>query len=103
VTIALESEHVTEVFTGFGTRGIRAEAVAEEALGQARDYLAADVPVGTHLADQLLIPFALAGGSFVTQGLTPHAVTNIDVVRKFLDVQVKVSELGKGRWAVEFG
>ncbi|MDB5332700.1 MAG: rtcA [Phycisphaerales bacterium] len=104
VTIALASEHVTEVFTGFGTRGIRAEAVAEEALGQARDYLAADVPLGTHLADQLLIPFALAGGgSFVTQSLTPHTVTNIDVVRKFLEVQVKTSDLGKGRWVVEFG
>ncbi|MDB5292398.1 MAG: rtcA [Phycisphaerales bacterium] len=104
VTIALESEHVTELFTGFGTRGIRAEAVAEEALGQARDYMAADVPVGTHLADQLLIPFALAGGgSFVTQALTPHTQTNIDVVRRFLDIQVKAAELGKNRWVVEFG
>jgi RNA 3'-terminal phosphate cyclase (ATP) len=104
VTIALQSDHVTELFTGFGTRGIRAEAVAEEALGQARDYLAAEVPVGTHLADQILIPFALAGGgAFVTQALTPHTVTNIDVVRKFLDVRVNASELGKDRWAVEFG
>jgi RNA 3'-terminal phosphate cyclase (ATP) len=33
VTITLEHEHVTEVFTGFGAKGVSAEAVAERARG----------------------------------------------------------------------
>src|SRR5262245_59125919 len=43
VTIELECEQVTEVFTGFGERGVRSEAVAEKAVQQARRYLATDL------------------------------------------------------------
>ena len=67
LTIVVESEHVTEVFTGFGRKGVRAETLATKAAEEARDYLAAGVPVGEHLADQLLLPIALAGrGAFRT-------------------------------------
>ena len=48
--------------TGFGEKGISAEKVASDACDEAQAYLAAGVPVGIHLADQLLIPMALAGG-----------------------------------------
>ena len=62
VTIQLHHEHVTEVFTGFGQRGVSAESVAQEAaLDQAARYMEANVPVGKHLADQLIIPFAARG------------------------------------------
>src|SRR5262249_59873855 len=68
--LEIESEHLTEIFCGFGEVGIRAESVAEHAAKEARRYLAAGVPVGVHLADQLLVPLALAGGgSFRTIGL----------------------------------
>jgi RNA 3'-terminal phosphate cyclase (ATP) len=87
-----QSEHVTEVFTGFGQVGVRAEAVAEQAVQEAQHYLAADVPVGPHLADQLLLPLALAGGgSFRTMPLTRHATTNIAVIGQFLASSVEVS------------
>src|SRR5262249_47081635 len=59
VVIEIASQHVTEVFTGFGQRGVPAEAVARAAVDEARSYLAAGVPVGEHLADQLLLPMAL--------------------------------------------
>src|SRR6185503_402954 len=52
VTITIESQHVTEVVTGFGEKGIRAEVVAEQAAQQAAAYIEAGVPVGEHLADQ---------------------------------------------------
>ncbi len=85
VTIDVESEHVTEVFTGLGERGVRAETVAGRACDEAARYLAADVAVGEHLADQLLLPLALAGGgSFTTTRPTPHMTTHIDVIRRFL-------------------
>ena len=50
------------------------------------------MPVGPHLADQLLLPLALAGrGTFRTAPLTRHATTNIDVIHQFLDVPVTVT------------
>jgi RNA 3'-terminal phosphate cyclase (ATP) len=99
VSLELESEHVTEVFTGFGRQGVRAEQVAAEAVRQARDYLRADVPVGPYLADQLLLPLGISawqpdgggqqrGGSFRTLALTPHATTHIEVLRAFLNVSI---------------
>ena len=46
------SDEVTEMFTSFGEKQVRAEEVAQRALREAQEYLAADVPVGPHLADQ---------------------------------------------------
>ena len=45
VTIEIKSEYISEVFTGFGERGIRAETVADKAAKAALRYLAAGVPV----------------------------------------------------------
>ena len=84
VTITLEHEHVTEVFTGFGEKGLRAESVAEQAVNEAKQYLASRAPVGTHLADQLLLPMALgAGGSFVATAATPHLRSNAAIIQRF--------------------
>lgn len=94
VTIELTSQHVTEVFTGFGERCVSAEAVANAVIKEARAYIAADVIAGEYLADQLLLPFALAGsGSFTTLPLSQHSTTNIDVIQKFLDVKFVVTQL----------
>ncbi len=85
VLLEVEAEHVTEVFAAFGSLGVRAEQVAQSAVEEYRAWLAADVPVGAHLADQLLIPLAMAGGgSFRTLPPTRHTLTNRDVVGLFL-------------------
>ncbi|MFW6108000.1 MAG: RNA 3'-terminal phosphate cyclase [bacterium] len=100
--LELGFEHAVEVFTGFGRRGVRAEAVAGQALAEAREYLDAGAPVGPHLADQLLVPLALAGGGlFRTMPLTEHARTNIEVVRAFLPVDIGVADAGGGSVVVE--
>lgn len=84
VLCILAESATPELVTAFGEPGKRAELVAEEALQQAREFLAGDVPVGVHLADQLLLPLALAGGSFRAGPLSLHARTNIEVIRAFL-------------------
>jgi RNA 3'-terminal phosphate cyclase (ATP) len=82
---------VCEIFTAFGERGVRAEAVAERAVQETREYLAHGAPVGPHLADQLVLPLAFAGaGAFRTGPLTLHALTNLDVVQRFLPVHAEV-------------
>ncbi len=94
LTIEIESTHVTEVFTGFGRRGVRAEKVAADAAREAKRYLEAAVPVGEHLADQLLIPMAMAGGgTFRASAVTLHTTTNIETVKRFLDVSIDVQQL----------
>ncbi|HXF76218.1 MAG TPA: RNA 3'-terminal phosphate cyclase, partial [Methylomirabilota bacterium] len=50
IFLEVQCENVTEVFTGFGERSVRAEVVAERAVAEARRYLAAGVAAGEHLA-----------------------------------------------------
>jgi RNA 3'-terminal phosphate cyclase (ATP) len=87
--LEIESAHATELITAFGRRGVPAEKVAGEAVAEAQRYLESGAPVGEHLADQLLLPLAIAGGgSFATLPLTPHARTNLEVLRSFLALEV---------------
>ena len=75
------------IATCFGRIGTAAESVAAEAAKQARGYLASDAVAGEHLADQLLLPFALAGsGAFTATRLNRHARTNMEVISSFLSV-----------------
>jgi RNA 3'-terminal phosphate cyclase (ATP) len=104
LTLRIESEHVTELFTGFGEKGVRAERVAKAVCKEAQRYLDAGVPVGEHLADQLLLPLALAGGgAFRTQRLTPHFTTNADVIRQLTDVETTTQEVGDDQVDVRVG
>jgi RNA 3'-terminal phosphate cyclase (ATP) len=97
VTLTLEHEHVAEVFTGFGEKGVRAETVAGEVADEARAYLSARAPVGEHLADQLLLPMALGdGGAFVTTRVTPHLRSNIAVIERFTERRVDVDPVPDG-------
>ena len=91
VHVEVESEHVTELFTGFGQKGLSAELVAERLAKEVRAYLDSEAPVGEHLADQLLIPMALAGGgSFVASPLSLHSTTNMDVIGMFLSRKFRI-------------
>ncbi len=91
--IELESEFVTEVFTGFGERGVAAEVVASNIVREVKEYLASEAPVGIYLADQLLLPLALAGkGSFPKMSPSRNTLTNIDVIKKFLPVSLTIAK-----------
>jgi RNA 3'-terminal phosphate cyclase (ATP) len=82
---------------------VPAERVAERAARAAKRYLAAGVPVGLHLADQLLVPLALAGGGgYVTLPPTPHTRTNIEVIQAFLPVEIRCAAIDDGgAWRIE--
>ncbi|MEO8494294.1 MAG: RNA 3'-terminal phosphate cyclase [Planctomycetota bacterium] len=102
VMIELEFEHVTELFIAFGEVGKKAERVANEVLQSARKYLAAGVPVGPYLADQLLLPMGIAAHhgqpcAYRTGPLTQHAITHIDILHRFLDIEIDVEEAGDER------
>ena len=81
---------VRELTTAHGRKGYPAEDVADDALDDLEDFLEAGVPVGEHLADQLLLPMAIAGGGrYRTLPLSQHAMTNIETIQAFLDVAIR--------------
>jgi RNA 3'-terminal phosphate cyclase (ATP) len=105
VTVTCRSDALTVVAARVGRRGVPAEQVAGEVADDMEQYIASGVPVDVHLADQLLVPFALAGGgSFVTSAPSPHTLTNLDVIRQFPGFPALVTEPEPGaRWRVAFG
>ena len=78
-------------FFGLGELGKRAERVADEAVDQLRQFLATDGVIDHFLADQLILPLALVPGisELKTDQLTQHLVTNANVIRMFLPVDIQ--------------
>lgn len=81
--------------SALGERGKPAEAVAEEALEQFEEFRDAQGAVDRHLADQLVLPLAVAGGTVVIPDITAHVASSVDLVRKFgLEIEVEESSGG---------
>lgn len=99
--LTLEYEYATEVVCQLGEKNLRAEAVAQRAVQEARDYIASGAALGEHLADQVMLPMALAGGGrYTTQVLSQHTLTNADVISRYLPVRFVFTEQ-EGRHLVE--
>lgn len=57
---------------------------------EARDYIASGAAVGEHLANQLMLPMALAGsGRFTVSRVSQHAMTNAGAIGRFLPVDIR--------------
>lgn len=101
LTIFVHSDQLTETFTGFGRRNVSAEKVAAETIKQVRNYIQAGSPAGPYLADQLLIPIALAGsGCMRTSRPSSHTLTNIAVIKQFFDIDFQVSQKSDLSWEI---
>lgn len=99
--LEVRSEALTEVFTGFGMRGVPAEKVARRVVGEVKHYLKSGAPVGPHLADQWVLLVAMAGGGrFRTVEPTQHTTTNSMVLERFLPVRVRKTYLEEGVWEI---
>ena len=93
--LTLEHANVTEVFSGFGEKTVRAESVARSALQELHHYVSSGAAVGEHLADQIMLPFALAGaGRFTTNRVSQHALTNAATIERFLPVTIGFKDNG---------
>ena len=84
VMIEVGDGSTSELISGVGEKRLSAEKVANRACGRMTEYLDSSAPVGRHLADQLILPFAVAGGgAFRTLPLSDHARTNLAVLDLF--------------------
>ncbi|MFC7204658.1 RNA 3'-terminal phosphate cyclase [Haloferax namakaokahaiae] len=94
VLVARAGESVVG-FNAYGEKGMPAERVGAQAVGQFRDWAASDVPLDRYMADQLLVWVALAGGGISVPVVTNHVRTNIDVIRAFgFDVRLRERATG---------
>ncbi len=90
--VELQYREITELFTAFGEKGLPAEVVASRAAKLARHFHGSTAAVGEHLADQLVLPLALAGaGAFTTVHVSSHLQTNVEVIGKFLPVEFAIT------------
>jgi RNA 3'-terminal phosphate cyclase (ATP) len=92
-------------FSALGARGKRAETVADEAVEALLEFAGTDAGCDPHLADQLVVPMALAAGTsrFTTGRLTPHLATALALVQQILGcpVQMRGEVGGPGSVTIE--
>jgi len=87
----------TFLFTAFGQRGKSAEQVAAEACDMFIGFRLSKAALDEHLANQILPYLALAnGGVYTAQSLSLHTKTNIEVIKRFLDVKIEVKKKDDG-------
>ena len=81
-------------FSALGRRGVRAEAVADQAVDPLLGWLATGALVDDHLADQLIPFLAIASGvsTFTCPTLSPHLRTVAWVVQQFLPAGIELDE-----------
>lgn len=79
-------------YYALGERGKPAERVADEAVDAFLAFLDTDGAIDEYLADQLLLPMAIAQGTseLRTARVTPHLLTNADVIRRFLSARIEI-------------
>ena len=89
----IEHKNIKAVFCEFGEKGLRAAKVAQKLLKRIKKFSASFTPVEEYLADQLLLPIALAGrGEFNCNCLSMHTKTNIEIIKSFLYLDIVVQK-----------
>lgn len=92
-----EFERSQACYQCLGTRGKRAEQVADDAADQMLHLIQGEGDIDEHLADQIILPLAMSEGgesSFVTPKLNMHLLTNIEIIRQFLPLEIEMEGIG---------
>ena len=90
--LVAETAGIPAAFSSLGERGKPAERVADEAVDALLDFLKAEAAVDPHLADQVILPMALAPGTsrLTTSRVTQHLLTTVQLVQQLLGCPVQV-------------
>lgn len=95
----LRHAHVTEVFCSLGEKSRSAESVAKDVARQVKHYLGSTAALGTYLADQWVLPLALAvwrsgrAARYTCTDVSLHAATNFRTIEQFLPVRIETHAL----------
>jgi RNA 3'-terminal phosphate cyclase (ATP) len=98
IFLTAEYDRISAGFNAFGARGKSSETVADEAAGALLRHLRCGAALDLHLADQALLPLALAcaPSTFTCERVTRHLETNAWVIGQFgiADVLIEGREGG---------
>lgn len=95
----LRHEHVTEVFCAIGEKSRSAEQVASDVARQVKRYAGSVGALGQYLADQWVLPLALAvwrsgrAARYTCTDVSLHAATNFQTIERFLPVRTTTQRL----------
>jgi RNA 3'-terminal phosphate cyclase (ATP) len=99
-----EFEQANDIVSGFGQIGVRAETLSERAAGRMAGFLGVAACAGPYLADQLILPMALAGGgAFTTVKPSAHLVTAAAIAERFTGRRMSVERADGGANLVRLG
>jgi RNA 3'-terminal phosphate cyclase (ATP) len=103
IFLTAEYENAAACFNAYGRQGKSSEAVAEDAVMALREHHASGAAVEIHLADQLLLPLALADGvsSFTVSMRGGHLVTNAWTIGQFGTARITFDDVTPCRVTVE--
>ncbi len=75
-----------------GAKGKRAEEVGREAADKLLEELGSGAALDRHMGDMIVAPAALACGTtvFTASRFTMHAYTVMEIVKKFLDIDIEI-------------
>lgn len=91
--LVAEGGGVPAGFSALGEHGKPSEQVADEAVNALLEYLKARAACDPHLADQLVLPMALAPGTsrLTTSRVTKHLLTTVQVTQQVLGCPMQIS------------
>lgn len=94
IFLMAEYEHTRTGFGAIGKIGLPAEQVAAIATQELLDFHATGAPVDVHLADQLLLPTALASqmSQYRVAEISTHLMTNAWVIEQFGLAKIAIDE-----------
>jgi len=97
IFLTAQYENSLAGFGALGRVGLPAEKVAEIACEELLDFHQTGAPIDIHLADQLLLPAALASqeSQYRVAEITTHLTTNAWVIEQFGLARVTVDEVDK--------
>lgn len=101
IALTLDTAPAPTVFFALGERGKRAEKVADEVADQVLAFLNSGAAVDAHSGDQLVLPLALAAGPsrLHVSEITPHLLTNVEVIHRFLNRHIECEgKEGRAGW-----
>ncbi|WP_434339566.1 RNA 3'-terminal phosphate cyclase [Motilimonas cestriensis] len=99
--LSIRADTHTNLFERVGEYGVSAERVAKRTAGRVRKFIQSQAAVEEYLADQLLLPIALAGsGRFTTTKPSLHTLTNIAVIKQLLGKAFMVEQLTPVLWQI---
>jgi RNA 3'-terminal phosphate cyclase (ATP) len=93
ICLICEFEHSQCCYFALGELGKPAESVADEVVDRIKAFLSTDTTIDEYLADQVLLPLSLANSrsTFSTVKITSHLLTNAEIIKAFLPVEIKIS------------